>query len=315
VVRLHKPILLTYHAKQSYRAARLTTANVAHVIFLTNDVSFSKSLSKALPDRVFRQMSLSDCTPEVAKKFVITHMDADPDDIIQEGEKKILPSQRRTDLQELDECIAYLGGRLTDLEFLARRIKTGETPKKAVKEMIEQSASEVLKMYIYGGDNTAGSGRRWTPEQAWLLIKSLAKQESLRYNEVLLSDPFKSGGDTVLQALEQAEMISIVSANGRPFAIRPGKPIYYPAFKNLTADSVLRSRLDLAILTDQIKAENANIDKCETELELLSKLAKQPNEIVPRVKYLLNKLLVSQQKVEQYEKDSAALKSVLTTEF
>lgn len=47
--------------------AALTTANVAHVIFLTNDVSFSKSLSKALPNRVFRQISLGDCSPEVAK--------------------------------------------------------------------------------------------------------------------------------------------------------------------------------------------------------------------------------------------------------
>src|SRR4051794_31166637 len=49
-------------------AAALTTANIAHVIFLTHDVSFSKSLSKALPGRVFRQISLGDCTPQVAKR-------------------------------------------------------------------------------------------------------------------------------------------------------------------------------------------------------------------------------------------------------
>ena len=41
-------------------AAALTTSNVAHVIFLTNDLSYSKSLSKALPDRVFRQIALGD---------------------------------------------------------------------------------------------------------------------------------------------------------------------------------------------------------------------------------------------------------------
>ncbi len=43
--------------KISEWAAGLTTANVAHVIFLTNDISYSKSLSKALPDRVFRQIA------------------------------------------------------------------------------------------------------------------------------------------------------------------------------------------------------------------------------------------------------------------
>ena len=109
-------------------AATLTTGNTAHVIFLTGDVSFSKSLSKALPDRVFRQISLGDCSSEVAKRFVINHLDADVADD-PDGEKQLAPSKFREDLVELDECIETLGGRLTDLEFLARRIKTGETPK------------------------------------------------------------------------------------------------------------------------------------------------------------------------------------------
>jgi RNA12 protein len=107
-------------------AAALTTANVADVIFLTTDVSFSKSLSKALPDRVFRQIVLGDFSPEVAKRFVLNHLvDAGNQ---RDGEKELTPSQIRSDLGELDSVIEKLGGRLTDLEFLARRIKTGESP-------------------------------------------------------------------------------------------------------------------------------------------------------------------------------------------
>ena len=109
-------------------AAVLTTQNIAHVIFLTTDVSFSKSLSKALPDRVFRQLTLSDCSPEVAKKLVIKHLDADVEEKGLHGEDKLTAEQRRSDLDELDGVIQVLGGRLTDLEFLARRIKTGESP-------------------------------------------------------------------------------------------------------------------------------------------------------------------------------------------
>ena len=109
-------------------AAVLTTQNIAHVIFLTTDVSFSKSLSKALPDRVFRQLTLSDCSPEVAKKFVMKHLDADVEEKSSEDEQKLSASKRRSDLDELDSVIPVLGGRLTDLEFLARRIKTGESP-------------------------------------------------------------------------------------------------------------------------------------------------------------------------------------------
>ncbi|KAL9064420.1 MAG: hypothetical protein Q9157_007839, partial [Trypethelium eluteriae] len=304
-------------------AALLTTSNIAHVIFLTNDVSFSKSLSKALPDRVFRQISLSDCSPEVAKRFVITHLDSgvDVEDSDGEGGKKLTPSQRRKDLVELDECISYLGGRLTDLEFLARRIKTGESPKKAVHEIIDQSASEILKMFLIGmedfgvGAGQNSSSRKWSAEQVWLLIKQLAEQEVLRYNEVLLNGAYSSGGEKVLQALEQAELITILSSNGRPHSIKPGKPVYLPAFKRLSQDQVLSSRLDLSMLTEAIKSENASIDKYENELKLLAALPKQPAALAPRIKWLLAKVAASQTKVESLEKESSVLKKILQEEY
>jgi hypothetical protein len=295
----------------------LTTTNVAHVVFLTNDVAFSKSLSKALPDRVFRQISLSDCSPEVAKKFVITHLDSDVEDdpAPKDGSEKKLPSQHRTDLDELDTCIDLLGGRLTDLEFLARRIKTGETPNKAVNEIIDQSASEILKMYIFGAEDD-GAKRQWNAEQAWLLIKKLAEKDNLRFNELLLDDIFKTGGEPVLRALEQGELISIVSGpNGRPSTIKAGKPVYHPAFKRLTEDKVLKSHLDMSILTNLTKIENATIDKCENELLLLSKLKNQPAQTTTRVQYLLAKLMASQTKVEQYEAEIKGLKKVMGEEY
>lgn len=295
--------------KISEWAAGLTTANIAHVIFLTNDVSFSKSLSKALPDRVFRQIALGDCSPEVAKRFVVNHLDADAE----EGggpEKRPRPSEMREDLAELDDCISTLGGRLTDLEFLARRIKTGETPKKAIREITEQSASEILKMYILDS-----GPRKWTPEQAWLIVKSLASTDCLRYNELLLSDIFKSGGEATLQALEQAELISIVSSNGRPTSIKPGKPVYAAAFRQLTEDHVLKARLDLAILTQLIKVETAGIDKYEAELNLLGNLPGQPKEVRGRVRWLLGKLWTGQEKVEKYERESGGLKKILQQDF
>lgn len=293
------------------RAARVTTSNIAHVIFLTHDVSFSKSLSKALPDRVFRQISLSDTSIEVAKRFVINHIDFEAEDA-EAGIKQLTPSQRRKDLGELDGVLPALGGRLTDLEFLARRIKAGETPRKAVREIVEQSASEILKMFVLGQED---GGRQWTPQQAWLLIKQLAKDQSIRYNEILLSDSYKSGGEKALAALEQAELIAIQSYNGRPYAIKPGRPVYQPAFEKLTQDKVLQSRMDLAVLAEGIKAETQSIDKYEQELHLLGELPRQPAELTSRVNYLLSKIMASQAKVEAYEKQSGELKKILTSEY
>ena len=182
----------------------------------------------------------------------------------------------------------------------------------AVQEIIEQSASEILKMYLLDIDVAT---RNWTPQQAWLLIKQLAKDEMLRYNEILLSNVYKEGGERTLQALEQAELISISSSNGRPHAIKPGKPVYLAAFKYLTEDDVLRSRLDLAILTQLIGIENKNIDKFESELRLLADLPGQPKQLLPRINWLLNKSQASHAKVEKYEAEGATLKKLLTEQY
>ena len=111
-----------FYDKVADFARGVVTSNIAHVVFLTNDVAFSKSLSKALPGRVFHQIALGDCSPEVAKRFVMQQLDAksDEDKGSISDEKGRSPFQKRTDLDQLDEVIGQLGGRLTDLEFLAR---------------------------------------------------------------------------------------------------------------------------------------------------------------------------------------------------
>merc|ERR1712225_40859 len=276
----------------------------------------SKSLSKALPDRVFRQISLGDIKPDVAKKFV-SHLDIEKSD--PKDTDALTQTQKQDDLEELDDAIVAVGGRLTDLEFLARRLKTGQTPKRAIAEMIEQSANEIMKMYLLTVDK---GERKWSPEQAWYLIKSLSENGSLRYNEILLTNTFASSltasassGESALEALTAAELITITSYKGRPQTVKAGKPIYGAAFKVLAEDKVLKSRLDLAILTELTKIETKSIDKYETELAMLGTLPKQPSELAPRIQFLLTKLAASQQKVEAWEKEMATMKKLLLDEY
>ncbi|QIX01726.1 hypothetical protein AMS68_007243 [Peltaster fructicola] len=301
-------------------AARLTTGNLAHVIFLTHDLSYTKSLSKALPDRVFRQISLQDCSPEVAKRYVISHLDFDEVDKEQaviksntgEQTTKLTASQQRKDLKELDGVIESLGGRLTDLENLSRRVKAGQTPKKAVNEMVSEAASEIVKLYLVFHHDEK---RAWEAHQAWALIRELATADTLRYNEVLMTDAFANDGDAALGALEQAELVTIHSEHGRPYSIRPGRPIFNAAFKSLVEDQVLRSKMDLKIVTEQINNQAKGIDKWEQELQLLGQLPGAPTELRQRVKYLLHKINASQEKIETLEKEQGELKGVLLTEY
>lgn len=105
-------------------AGELVTGNVAHVIFLTTDASYPKTLSKGLPNQVFRNISLGDCSPETGRRFVLSHVQPDE-------ERPTLEAGQEGpgNLEGLDDCIATLGGRVTDLEFMAHRIQAGETPK------------------------------------------------------------------------------------------------------------------------------------------------------------------------------------------
>ncbi|KAI1655751.1 RNA12 protein-domain-containing protein [Daldinia decipiens] len=306
-------------------AAALVQSNIAHVIFLTNDSSYSKYLSKALPDRVFRQTALGDLSPDVAKRFILSHITNGEvqleakGDLSDSGEKQPAWARVLPDLGELDECIGTLGGRLTDLEFLARRLKAGQSPKQAVEEITEQSASEILKFFLLPGKTTNDGEHKWSVEQAWYLVKALAGSDSLRYNEVLLHNTFASStsvpdGEAALEGLSNAELITLKLRNGRPALVAPGKPVYAAAFRLLACDPVLAAKMDLAVLTELAKAEAKNIDKAETELALLGGLPRQPAQTAGRTTYLLGKIDAAQRKVEAYEREMGALKKVLCTE-
>lgn len=230
--------------------------------------------------------------------------------------------KRNINLGQLDDCIGTLGGRLTDLEFLARRLRAGQSPKRAVAEIRDQTSSEILKMFLLGGNSkpSGEANKNWSVEQAWYLIKALASSESLRYNEVLLSNTFASSltasdGEAALEGLANAELITVKSANGRPCKITAGKPVHQAAFAQLTQDAALSAKMELAVLTELTKIEGKTIDKVENELAILGALPKQPSEAAGRVKYLLTKLQASQAKIDGFEKEMAGLKKVLSSEY
>lgn len=307
-------------------AAGLTSANIAHVVFLTTDASFAKPLSKAMPNQVFRTIALGDCSLEVGRRFVLSHLDAEAGD--SEDEQS---ARHKETLRGLDSCIKVLGGRVTDLEFMAHRIEAGEAPEgkrhycsasentlltiqlAAVNRIVEQSATEILKIFIIGTDSVAP---QWTREQAWHLIKSIAtsKDGTLLCNKVLLGDLFKESGEATLRGLEQSELISIVTDKGFPRYIKPGKPVYRAAFQRLVENKTLQGRLDLLVLSQLIGNENATITKCEEELQVLGSLPKYPWELTSRIEWLLRKVHGSQSKILKYEGESATLSRALQKE-
>lgn len=307
-------------------AASIVQNNIAHVIFMTSDSSFTKPLSKALPDRVLRELSLGDLDPEVARNFVLNRLeeeDAMQNEKASKSKEKqegaVVPLKR--DLVGLNESIETMGGRLTDLEFLTRRIKTGQTPKDAVDEIVAENATDIVKMYLMGG-KTSEDEKNWSTQQVWSLIKSLAANPTLRYNQVLLSSPFASSmtssakdGEKALDSLASAELISIKFYQGRPQTITASKPLNQAAFGILIQDRVLQAKMDLAVLNETAKSEAKSIETFENELSLLGSLPKQTSETAGRVTYLLKKLEASQTHITDLEKEISELKKILNKEY
>lgn len=302
-------------------AASIVQNNVAHVIFLTNDASL-KPLTKALPDRVFRSVSLGDLELDVAKNFVMSRLKEEQKISEKEEEKdgKDAKPFKVPNLKGLDEGIETLGGRLTDLEFLARRLKTGQSPKEAVDEIVDESATDVVKMFLLG--KAGDTEKSWSKQQAWHLIKALAQNPTLRYNQVLLSPTFSSSlnktaadGEAAIEALASAELVSVTYHQGRPQTIRASKPLHQAAFKVLQNDRVLRAKMDLSVLTEQTKIEGKSIETVEGELALLGGLPNQTAETGERVRFLLGKLMSSQRTIVKLETEMGILKKVLNEEF
>jgi hypothetical protein len=303
-------------------AAALVQNNIAHVIFLTHDSTYSKSLARALPDRIFRLVSLGDLSPMVAKNYVISRLASSEQQEEEETDDETKSKSKgryQMDFSELDYCIKQLGGRLTDLDSLARRIKTGTKPKQAADEIITQNANELIKMYLLGAKPAENQTRKWTSEQAWYLIKGIAEKESLGYNEVLLSNTFSSStsssasnGELALESLADAELITIAFEKGRPDTIKPGKPMYMSAFSVLNSDPILKARMDLLVMTELAKIEAKIIEKAEVELAVLGSLPRHPPQTAGRITYLLKKVEDSQNKIFTFEKDIGVLKKLLT---
>ena len=299
-------------------AASAVQNNIAHVIFLTTDSAYNKPLAKALPDRVFRTVSLGDLAPEVAKNFVLGRI-KDMNQQVEESddEEKKKPA-RRVNLSGLDDCIETLGGRLTDLEFFSRRLRTGQSPRQALDEIVDESATDIVRMFLLGKPSDVDE-KKWTTQQAWHLVKSLAQDGALRYNQVLLSGPFSavsaSDAENAIDSLAGSELIAVTTHQGRPKVITAGKPLHQAAFSKLINDRVLRAKMDLDVLTESSKVEGKNVDKYENELALLGSLPRQTGETAGRITFLLAKLDSSQAKIAKWDKEMGDLKKILNEEY
>lgn len=339
-------------------SAALVQSNVAHVVVLVEDnAAATKTLGKAMPDRSFKTVTLGDLSPDIAKKFILSHLEDVALD--QPGDKDMTPGQKRNGEEregpfgswlirrktvnenenntekeaakatrkrlcsDLEQCIPILGGRLNDLELLARRIRSGQSCRAAVEDIISQSSSDVLKTFIF--TKKQETDRKWSPNQAWYLIDRIAAKGSINYNEVILNGRFTGMGvpgttaEEALDALVAEELISLSRtpssadariAAGRPVLIKPGRPVYKAAFDTLASDHALQANMDLKYAKKQLLGLDGSIKKYEEELAVLASVGRS-KETQGRIAYLMRKIEKSQKQIEELEMKNSELSKLL----
>ncbi|KAI5948827.1 YME2 [Candida theae] len=269
-------------------ASGLIQNNIAHVIFLTADVGSVQHLNEALPNQVFKDLSLSDASMMSSKQYVCDVLNV-------------------KGTSTLSECLEPLGGRMLDLQAFIRRVKSGEDPSNAVTEMITQAA-ELITTFFLSSQKIDNGDNNWNSAQVWLIMKLLSKKEVISYDDLIKSPLFKSSKQTMdtLSTLEKFDLISLKRDKGVLNKITTGRPLFKAAFSNIIGDLRIWKLYETDYLTNLINLEVGKINKLESELSGIYKIG---NRLDGRIDYLSKKIEASNKKIVDYEKEIADIAS------
>ncbi|KAH9981472.1 RNA12 protein-domain-containing protein [Lactifluus volemus] len=276
-------------------AAALVEGQTAHVVVLSHNRENLKPLAKALPTKPLTMIPLSDADNASALQFIKAQLHEEGVDIEFSHDERAI--------------INYLGGRASDVTTLIYKVRAGQKPTDAVEDIIRQSVSELRKR-AFGDDADDARSLPWTREQAWAVLRALARRDTVSYYETLMNACFKG---------EEAEMIAVDTQDGRPSMIRPGRPIYhYVSSGSLMVYPIFQANQDLATNTKLIESAEATVRACEQELQVLRMIGLDSvhwwsSATAPqiRAKYLTQRMANAQATLEKVEKQNKVLRKVL----
>ncbi|CUM64078.1 uncharacterized protein PRCAT00001667001 [Priceomyces carsonii] len=259
--------------------SQLIQSNLAHVIYITNDVGSLQYLNISLPNLVFKMIALYDASQSNAKLYLLEQLG---NDINSED--------------SLDICLEPLGGRMLDLQAYIRRIKSGESPQDAIKEMVVQAAEQITTFFL--SNSKAKSDETWNTSQVWVIMKLLSENHSISFDELTKSSLFKDVQETqaTLSTLEKHDLVCLQKDKGILNSICSGRPLFKAAFKELVNDPKIYKIYETNYLNNLISLENKKIMQYEDELHRIRNL-----KLDTRSSYVFNKIESSSKNIIDYE--------------
>lgn len=253
-------------------AVYLTVNKLARIIFVS---STSDGLSTG-----------GEAGRELGKK-VITRVNVDRvplGDSTTEGAMTFLERRIGYELEKekfhVSELIHVLGGRLSDLQYLVSKVKSGASVRDALEDLLNRAEIEVRRRGLFeqsllganAGAEEVLKKSGWTQFQFWLVMKEISKSESVSYDAIIQHGLF--GNDpAALQALERHELISITHRNGRPHLVKASKALFGAVFKTITSQVAI---FDLLIAKKLFDLETAKMKELEKELVDMATILQEP---------------------------------------
>lgn len=279
-------------------ASSLVQLNIAHVVFITDDVGALQELISSLPTSPLKRVVLSDASPSASQLYVKNALRLSPDG--QSTDDSITISPEMT--ADLDKYSLKLGGRMRDLQMFVRRIKSGDTPEQALEGLTEQAVEQLSQVFLTSKDDYG-----FNMSQAWQIIKLLAVNPSIPYEQIFLLPMFKKDTVKILQNMENVELIRLRRHEGVVTDIVPAKPLFSTAFQRMVEDRQIYRVMEKECLLGMIEFEANRIKKFLEELRGFKEVP-EPKLFSQRLKYLSNKIETGSKFITECETAMGKLK-------
>jgi len=250
-------------------ATQLVENKVAYVILCSRNSAAIKLGSKFMPSKTFEVSMLHDCNEERAMLYLSSQL----------GENVV-----RENYSLITQIVGGIGGRLTDLDAFAQRVKAATAVRGELGEgsgvtqdLLWQSYNEMITKTIFevrkAGFGDVGDNLAWTPTQYWAIVKALSNKENILYDQVKAMGVF-NGNDAPLLAMESEDVISVEMEKGRPFMIRAPRPLAQSAFQAMVNDDQrFAGYMEAQTMKELIsKTQTSKIDPAVAEMAQLEKI-------------------------------------------
>ncbi|TPX31816.1 hypothetical protein SeMB42_g07699 [Synchytrium endobioticum] len=271
---------------------------IAHVVFVTDNPSAHKSLTRQTNSRPVVQITLSDASLESSLSYVLRRLGFG------------------FNAAELKPLVEGLGGRISDLEVFVRKIRSGSKPGDAYTDIVGRAVSELRKVGL--GEDLEDSGKmQWTQPQLWQLVTLLAEHDEVGYDEVRFSPLFK-GDETALHALERTGLIVLMQDQCRPYRIKPGRPVFRVAFQTMLNDFKLVATMGILTVKTLMSEEEIKVKAAEREMVDLAAVlstralpATAARELEERVTTVAQVIKTSNSKLNGWDADIKKYRAIL----